>query len=869
MTVLLKLMILATVPSAPIADRFPSAIEVYACGFERDVDANYDNWPDGWARRRGKGYPHYLPIEISENSPAQGKRCLKVELNGGSAAVYSPLIDVDQLHRYVMEGIIKTEQLTRDRAFLSLTFFDENKKELAQFTSHKLRTMGQWQKVRLGPIASTSAKARLARIGVHLAAGDRADLKGRAMFDDLWLGRLPRLEVFSNRALHVYQVGEPVAVTCRLTGVEDANREVTLELLDPLGATLLSEERRLTYPRTKTLPLPPIAPSTTVKNAAGVGAVRWIPEISGPGFYRIRCTIKNSRPPRLRQELGIAVIEPEIRTRGEFGWSLPRGEEPLPMPVLAELLPQMGVHWLKYPVWFGKQQPQRAERLVRFIEQMSGSGISVVGLLNHPPPEVRKRYGNPGELSAAQLFTVDPEPWYDSLESVLLRLSMKIHRWQLGLDHDTSFAVYRDLDKRLAPVKQKFDSAGQHVELGFGWDWLFELPETRQNTWQFIALSARPPLTAAQLGTYLDDHSSASSARRWVSLEPLPREQYALEVRAKDLVERMLAAKIHGADAIVATDVFDERSGLMRADGSPGDLLLPWRTTALMLGGAEYLGALELPNHSPNHLFIQGQEATLVVWAKEPSQEVLYLGETAEQRNLWGHRKRLSAEDHRQVVPIDVLPTFVTGVHPAVARWRLAAGFADARLPSILGQAHRNAVRIKNTFPLGVRGRLRLVVPSQWHVAPQVVDFNLAAGESIERPIVITLPYHANSGSHDVRLDFEVTGDRAYQFSVYRRLQVGLGDVQLEVATRLRQDGYLVVEQRIINQSDTAVSFNSNLFVPNRRRMRGQVLRLGQGQNVQTYLLSDGEALLGKWLWIRADEIGGSRVLSRRFVAEP
>lgn len=73
-------------------------------------------------------------------------------------------------------------------------------------------------------------------------------------------------------------------------------------------------------------------------------------------------------------------------------------------------------------------------------------------------------------------------------------------------------------------------------------------------------------------------------------------------------------------------------------DGGPTELLLPWRTTALALAGTEYLGSLQLPGGSTNHIFARGDEVVMVVWNTEPVEEVVYLGQDIEQSDVWGRR---------------------------------------------------------------------------------------------------------------------------------------------------------------------------------------------------------------------------------------
>jgi hypothetical protein len=144
----------------------------------------------------------------------------------------------------------------------------------------------------------------------------------------------------------------------------------------------------------------------------------------------------------------------------------------------------------------------------------------------------------------------------------------------------------------------------------------------------------------------------------------------------------------------------------------------------------------------------------------------------------------------------------------------------------------------------------------------------MAAGEKTSRPFEITLPFDASTGSREVRIDFELEVDRPYKFSVYRTLEIGLGDIAIEVSTRADENGSLVVEQRMINNSDQIVDFKCFLYAPNLKRQRTQVFRLGHGQDIKTYRLPNAKALVGQTLYLRAEEINGQRILNYRFTAE-
>jgi hypothetical protein len=405
--------------------------------------------------------------------------------------------------------------------------------------------------------------------------------------------------------------------------------------------------------------------------------------------------------------------------------------------------------------------------------------------------------------------------------------------------------------------------------VGFGWDWREPFPDSADGEppWRFLALSSDPPLTCEKLSGYLDTTRNARM-RRWVKLEPLPRDHHPLEARLGDLVRKMVAAKTHGAEGIFIPDPFSTDHGLMNDDGSVGELFLPWRTSASMLRGAQCLGSLQLPEGSENHVFARGLDAVMIVRSETPRREGVYLGGDVRQVDLWGHSTTPKQQEHRQVIEVAAMPTFVTGVDERVVRWRQSLALASDRMPGIAGGSHQNHLHLNNTFGREVSGQLELVAPASWVVDPQRVDFRLQAYEALEKDFQVALPYAVPSGHHPLRIDFEIRAEQTHRFSVYRQIEVGPSDVRVEVVTRLNERGELEVEQHLTNETDGTASFRCELIAPERRRQRMHVLGLNRGRQLSTYRLPDGEQLLGKTLWLRVEEIDGPRVLNYRFVAK-
>ena len=125
-----------------------------------------------------------------------------------------------------------------------------------------------------------------------------------------------------------------------------------------------------------------------------------------------------------------------------------------------------------------------------------------------------------------------------------------------------------------------------------------------------------------------------------------------------------MAAKMQKADGIFVPDPFGAEHGLMNDDGTAGELLLPWRTTALSLAGAEYLGSLQLPGGSQNRVFLQNGKTTLVVWNDTPKHERFYLGEDVQQMDIWGRKTTPEQEGGQQGIDVGPVPTSPS-THPA------------------------------------------------------------------------------------------------------------------------------------------------------------------------------------------------------------
>lgn len=871
MSLLSNFLILALLGPTGTQPRHPDTVEVLACDFGRDWDLNYDSWPDRWQRVFGEGRPKYVPASLVADPTAIGGQCLTVKLNGGGAEIQSPSASVSERFSYKVECRVRVRDVKHARAQVRLEFCDEQKQVLQTVAGDWFRQTDDWVNCQIGPSSPTDSRVRLARVVFVVEQGGMTDLTGEASIANVWVGRLPKMTIASNSAYNVYTDPRKVEVSCELSGILDSDPDIHFELLDASsqrldGSRVQFEGRVLNERRSKASEI--VAPVNDAR-AAYAGKTTWRPPIQKHGFYKVRVTMQTSEGMLERDVINIVVAPPLDRpTAGEFGWTLAGDKIPLTFDELAKLLPQSAIHWVKLPVWYGPDDDQRGNEIVSLTEKLAAADVEIIGVIDRPPAgsDLAKRLSS--EAAIADTFANDASTWLPLLDPVLTRLSMRVRWWQLGADDDVSLSADRNLTAKMLDLREKLFRFGQEVNLGIGWNWPREAITEQALAWSFEQMSASPSLTGEELGAYLDMPRN-TSVKRWVLVEPLKRSEYDLETRARDLVLQMLAGKVHGADAIFLSKPFNDERGLMSETGSPTDLFLPWRTAASLLGGAKFVGSIELPHGSENQIFeTSSGEYVMVVWRDDPATEDFYFGDNVRVVDVWGREQLPKSSGDRQVIGVDRLPRFVLGLNPFIAKWRIDAKFEGSYIPSVFGSAHPNKLKIHNPFPQGVSGTIELRGPDGWQLSPGRIDFKLAAGESAAKQFFVTLPLDATNGVAPVRIDFVVDGDREYRFGVYRDLNVGDGQIELETNTRLEEDGTLVVEQRMVNFNPSLTDFKCQLYAPGRRRQRVQVTQLGENADLKVYRYPNGADLIGAEFWLRAQEIDGARVLNHRFTVE-
>ncbi|MHC4878671.1 MAG: NEW3 domain-containing protein [Planctomycetota bacterium] len=850
-------------------DPFKAATDVLKFTFDETEDREPDGQPDDWYRRRGPGFPFFVDAEIVDDhghieaEEEHDDHSLRVAINGGRFAMYSPFqkaeAHIDPAFNYVFSGYVRTEGLRNDAAVLSVSFLNSRRQRLQRFVTKPVTgTHRNWVRLQAGPI-EPHPDASFVVIGCHIVHGEQQDITGHVWFDDLWLGKLPRLKLLNTVRTRYLTPKDPINIEALVSGLElDSDFTLKQSVADVFGNVILKDKWDLT-----------IKEKEVVTSADRVKQIHWPIPPQERGCYLLRTHLEREGRVMLLTETAIAVIDPaDPQPGGEFGWSMPTGMGNLTNDELAFVAGEAGINWLKLPLWKsmhdqGELTPIQASEL---LEKLSDQSISTVGMFADPPDELRAQFAR-NWSGVSEVFTLPAEIWLPSVEPILARYGSAVDRWQLGGEDDYSFQGITGIDQKVARIKKQFDRIGRNSQIGIQWPHSDASDPPTDIRDLFVTINATNNEDApGELKLSESVGGRRGRTRHWLLLDTGSPLQ-SLNDRAVNLVRRMLAARLAGVDGIFLADIFDPEHGLIRPDGAPDPLFLPWRTTALTLRRTEYLGSFQLPVDVENHVFTRDGEALVVFTAEEDTSFDINLGDAIDAVDIWGRRKRLPRQDGRHQVPITSVPTFFTGCSEPLAHWRVKVGFENARIPSEFG-GHPDAVLGVNTFAQTVRGEIRLKLPRDWEAVPDRWELTLAPGEAFRLPTTLKLPANASLGEADVTIEFDITSDVRRRFDVYRKFEVGLGDVMVEVFERVLPDGRLAIDQVVTNATSPPeiLNFKCNLSVSGIKTQTQHVTRLGLGQDRKVYYLPNAEALRGQELWLNLIQFGGRRNLNKRLI---
>ncbi len=159
------------------------------------------------------------------------------------------------------------------------------------------------------------------------------------------------------------------------------------------------------------------------------------------------------------------------------------------------------------------------------------------------------------------------------------------------------------------------------------------------------------------------------------------------------MVLRMVTLRGYPVAASFVTNPIDRSQGLLRADWRPDELLVPWRTTAVLVSDLTRIGTIPTRNESSNVVLADSQRTSMVIWNSKKTTELLYLGDSIRQVDVWGNITvpRRTMVDGAVVHRIEVgpVPSFLIDLDPALVALRMSAKLTKQSLDSLLGKRQR------------------------------------------------------------------------------------------------------------------------------------------------------------------------------------
>ncbi len=868
-----------------------------------DAQSTIAAWMLAW--KTGRLHPNYVP----ESAPPELAKlldrtvldnCLEISMDGGAAELVGPMFPMENRYSYNLSAEISCERLDGHFAWIELHLLDDAMQVVQILRTDKLQGTVDWHTLNTEIASHPEKELKWGQIHLMVTPHSSTVLAGIARFDSINIYRMPRLTLHTPLKYHLALPGEEFDVHCEAMGIREHDARVLFELQDHLGNRLRDHASKLqtsnsgdarvsaTELATKKL----VAPGRAVEEWASPpsradevspkpyyiasrtahrcvdGQSTWRLKLDKPGLYRVSVKLGANSENSQRREILIGVMgDQDKKIAGPFGWSLPPFGDRLSIDEVPDMVSRFGASWIKLPVWFDPTDAPTADKLVELIERLQSQGAQVVGKLDQPPQRLRETFGDSDdELYAVNIFR-EPKEWEPTLEPVLTRIGMKLPWFQIGDDGDTSFVGKNELGETVASLRARMQTYSQELKLALNWTWLDPAPDATVTPWNAVHFSTSPQATADELERYIA--SSPSQYELWVNIDPLVGSRYTLLDRVRDLTQRMISIKRSSVTAAFVSDPLRPELRLFTSQKKIGEMLIPWHQLVSNLGGANYVGSIEFPGGSVNHVLADGNDAIMLMWNNKSTTEQMFLGDNLQASDLFGREVTIDAVRSErgtpeQLIPVDEWPIIVRGVNLGIIRFHQQFNLVTDSLDSstIIGQSI--PVSITNTLPQSASGKVTVVSPTLLSGDRSESQLQLSNGLTHEKSLPIFVRNDASAGEHRLRFDFDLISNKPYHFSIYRNTKLGSGDIELTWDATRQDDDQMELRVEIRNDTEGLVGFDCKLFPPGSPYHRFRINDSKPGITVQEIRLMLRDVPEGSEAWLRCEQIGTGRVLNYR-----
>lgn len=665
-------------------------------------DIQSDQWPDDWTRRTGVGFPKYtrigltrettnkealheienlrrtlsqiwigwqqrqFPWTITPESTPEAidfwlertllNPFLRMELDGASAEVQSPLVPISQNLDFSLKFSTRFPPSVDAsyRIGATIRLLDSNRKIIAEEqtiapnyaatptlqapASHNVDSpeyvplamseyvpMDSWLHHEVFITAPLDKQVAFAQVVLHVNPKTRLASQAIVDFDNVQICRFPKLELRQQSEFGIYTIDEPIVLDGTVFTVPSVQGFAKLTVRDHTDTVLVHERYESNSSTTERTGDSPQASRTDSQSFSS--------NLTGlsPGYYEARLEYFPNANAKSSKVQTFVVIGPGTLTRNDrYGVAL--GELTGPQALRwVDTMTQLGFSNLKFPVFGPVSGSLNTTEITDRLEDLQRNRWRVVGIIDpyfqrdesdlptssatqsdSNLPSVPRSSSNENRLNASRIEspTDSERVQQETREELQLRsIASRLNILQFGLDTDTqlrrSTAIASRIDKiqsiiEVNNIASQFAHVVDPTESQIASDSITQpKASVRKNIFQH---STTIPFTASETRKLIH---SATTYPVWYSIAPVSKSHYASAVRIDDLLQRMLLTTEPDfpRDAIGwLADPFHIEHGVFTPSGTPAEMFLPVRNIGQKIQRTTKIGSFSEPNFPANVL---------------------------------------------------------------------------------------------------------------------------------------------------------------------------------------------------------------------------------------------------------------------------
>lgn len=839
-----------------------------------------------------EGYPVFNMASFDFNTAYSGDASVMLPVRRGSVCLrlrpgaLPVFADAD----YRVSCMVRAEDLTHARFRLVARYLDTSGAPIpnSDIRSEPILPNPNWEPVEIVipggnhpsaaflQIDTEVIQPRLretAQLGEHQVWDE--DFAGAAWVDDILVEQLPRLSLRTQSESNIIAAPDIPEFQLLVRDLTGHNLEAHLIVRDHTGRVIDEETRRVESSQVPTI---------------------WRPAISRFGWYDAAVHLRSSG-----HEISVVPVEfcwvpaiqheddmnaADIASRARYGLGAEHFRSAL-VPHLDELAERLCAASITLGVWDRDTDASDSSELAQKMSTLSSTASSSWRSLGIALPQTPQALSVLLQADADEVLRVmgtdDPamiQAVDDMVEPMLDRLGQFVRRWRIGpLDSGAVFwddlapeqiARARGLLSLLVPGPvvdipwspyldfaplEEADALGAvtvHIPQGTGTNAVRDVLER----WNDSGLAEKAELTISlgtgQAGRFSPGRASSELVKRLVLIESATSD---LKLKQPPSIE--LERPWHWSDSL-----------------DPQLLPLPeaaaWRATIDRLRGRRV--AANLTFEPGTHVYLltpvdpkSDRGGALVAWNDTASLDdasiEIFLGDDhVTAIDMWGNTSGRIAPSRLDVgqgealdvhrIPITTDPLFIEGIDVELALFTSSIRLDNPTIQATPGP-HPRLITMSNPWPVAIDGSLIITEPSPrlpsgspsgWEIAPRVIRFSAAPGESIEIPVDIGFTAVEPAGQKqlvaDVLLSAGPTGERIRAAS---KFSIELEGVELDVRAIISADGKsLAVEAVVTNTSTEPLDLDLSASARGFPRQGAPIAQLVPGASVVRRFMYQG-----------------------------